>query len=174
MTNLCLLHTLPASLKTLNSCFSTTLFLQLLLSAFVGWHWIKQYCWENTPWRAASEEETVPSDAGESLKLRCTGPATEANVHMWQGTKRWTLHRSWKRRHDKTLQQRRAKWLMDMQQRGTEHRDGIKSNVLPAQRAARPGGREPRRTPLCCSAGPQSWLAPDCSCWEAAGPAAEP
>lgn len=73
------------------------------------------------------EEETVLSDAGESLKLHYTGPETQAKVH-----------------EEKELCT------------GAKKADRVKSNVLPAQRAARPGGREPQRRPLCCSAGPRS------------------
>lgn len=85
---------------------------------------------ENTPWRAASVEETVPSDAAGSLTPHCTGPATEANTH---GTKCRTDPIS----------------VSDLPTIQTQE-------TLPAQRAARPGGTEPQRTPRCCSAGPRS------------------
>ncbi len=38
----------------------------------------------------------------------------------------------------------RITWLMDMQQWGRKQTDEIRSDVLPAQRAAQPGGTEPR------------------------------
>lgn len=81
--------------------------------------------------------------------------------------------------------QRKQNWRADLTQHrendkparcvvGGEGEREAKWNLLPAQRAALPSGREQWQKLLCYSAGPRSWLAPGCSCWEAAGPAAEP